>query len=244
MELESFISKTSVNEFASLIDHTLLKPSADLKLLEKYVEDTRRYKFKTLVLPLSLIPLAKSISGNTIRYATVVGFPLGTTTTEVKAYEALQAAEIGVSEIDMVINISLLKSGRYDEALRDIRDVVAIAKKNGVEVVKVIIETGLLTDEEKVKATELVVKAGADYVKTCTGFLGGEATIHDVSLLYRVARGRAKVKAAGGIRHALDAIVMILAGASRIGTSSGDKIIEEYIALKERGYIAPTSQRW
>ncbi|MET1160304.1 MAG: deoxyribose-phosphate aldolase [Thermoprotei archaeon] len=229
--IREYISKTSPRKFAELIDHTLLKPQADYKLLEKYVDDTRRYGFKALMLPLSLIPRAKEIAGNTIRLATVIGFPLGNTSTEVKIYEALQAAELGVSEIDMVININALKSGDYDTVLRDIRDVVSASKKHGIEIVKVIIETGLLTDEEKIKAAELVVKAGADYVKTCTGFLGGIATVHDVSLLYRVVRGKAKVKASGGIRHALDAIALVLAGADRLGTSSGDKIIEEYEKL-------------
>jgi len=228
-----FIEKTSVREFAQYIDHTLLKPEADHKLLEKYVEDTRKYGFKTLMLPLSLVPYAVEIGGRNIRYATVIGFPLGNTSTSVKVYETLQAVEYGVSEIDMVMNINLFKSGKYDLVLKDIKDVVAVAKKNGVEIVKVIIETTLLNDEEKKKASEIVVAAGADYVKTNTGFLGGGANIHDVSLIHSVVKERAKVKASGGIRYAYDTIALIIAGASRIGTSSGDKIIEEYIKIKE-----------
>ncbi|OYT38873.1 MAG: deoxyribose-phosphate aldolase [Desulfurococcales archaeon ex4484_58] len=234
VDLEEFLARTSVGGFASYIDHTLLKPVADYKLLEKYIEDTRRYRFKSLVLPLSLISKAKEIAGNTIRYATVIGFPLGNTSTDVKVYETMKAAELGVSEIDMVMNINCLKSHDYECVLRDIREVVGIAKKNNIEIVKVIIETSLLSDEEKIKATKLVVESGADYVKTSTGFLGGGATIHDVKLLYRVASNRVKVKASGGIRHAYDTIALILAGASRIGTSSGDKIIEEYMSLREK----------
>ncbi len=230
--MREFIEKTSSKEFASLIDHTLLKPSADHRVLEKYVEDTRRYGFKTLMLPLSLVPYAREIGGDNIKYATVIGFPLGNTSTQAKVYEVLDAVEKGVSEIDMVMNINLFKMGRYDEVLRDMAEVIGIAKKNGVEIVKVIIETSLLSDDEKKKATELVIKAGADYVKTNTGFLGGGATIHDVSLLYNISNGRIRVKASGGIRHAYDAVAMVLAGASRIGTSSGDKILEEYIKLR------------
>lgn len=234
MEFIDYVKKVKPREFAKLIDHTLLKPGADYKLLEKYVEDTRKYGFKTLVLPLSLIPLAREIAGNTIEYATVIGFPLGNTVTSVKVYEVMQAVEYRVSEIDMVMNINYFKSGRYDDVLRDIRDVVASAKKHGIGIVKVIIETSLLNDQEKKKAAELVVEAGADYVKTNTGFLGGGATIYDVSLIHRVVRERAKVKASGGIRHALDAVALVLAGASRIGTSSGDKIMEEYIKFYEQ----------
>ncbi len=230
--MREFIEKTSSKEFASLIDHTLLKPSADHRVLEKYVEDTRRYGFKTLMLPLSLVPYAREIGGDNIKYATVIGFPLGNTSTQAKVYEVLDAVEKGVSEIDMVMNINLFKMGRYEEVLRDMIEVIGIAKKNGVEIVKVIIETSLLSDDEKKKATELVIKAGADYVKTNTGFLGGGATIHDVSLLYNISNGRIRVKASGGIRHAYDAVAMVLAGASRIGTSSGDKILEEYIKLR------------
>ncbi len=233
MDILDYIQRNKPSDFAKLIDHTLLKPNADHKLLEKYVEDMRRYGFKTLMLPLSLVPLAREIAGNTIEYATVVGFPLGNTSTSAKVYEVMQAVEYGVSEIDMVMNINYFKMGRYDDVLKDISDVVAAAKKHGVKIVKVIIETTLLNDEEKKKAAELVVKAGADYVKTNTGFLGGGATIHDVSLLYKAVDGKIGVKAAGGIRHALDAVAMVLAGASRIGTSSGDKIIEEYIRLYE-----------
>ncbi len=231
--MSSLLEKLSVDKLASMIDHTLLKPTASYSDLEKYVEDTRKYKFSCLVIPLSLIDRVKEIAGNTIRLATVIGFPLGNTSTRVKVYEAIEAIEKGVSEIDMVMNMNYFKSRDYNLVLMDMKSVVEEARKHGCSVVKVIIETGLLSDEEKARAVELVVESGADYVKTSTGFLGHGATVHDVSLLYRIARGRVKVKASGGIRHALDTLAMIAAGAERIGTSTGDKIIEEFIRIKE-----------
>jgi deoxyribose-phosphate aldolase len=233
LDLEGLLEKLKPSDLASMIDHTLLKPNADYKLLEKYIEDTRKYGFAVLMLPPSLLLKAREITGNTVKLATVIGFPLGNTFTDAKVLETKLAAQAGASEIDMVMNINFFKSGDYERVLDDMKHVVNEARKNGIGVVKVIIETGLLSDEEKVKATELVVESGADYVKTSTGFIAGGATIHDVSLLYKTAKGRVKVKAAGGIRHALDALAMISAGASRIGTSTGDKIMEEFIHLKE-----------
>lgn len=235
MSLREIVEKTSVRELASVIDHTLLKPDADYRLLEKYVDDTKRYSFKLLMVSLSLVEKVRKIAGRTIEIGTVVGFPLGNTSTRAKVAEATEAAELGVSEIDMVMNITAFKSGDFELVKRDIKDVVEAAKNRGVRVVKVIIETGLLSDFEKLKAVELIVESGADFVKTCTGFLGGIATIHDVALLHEVSKGRIQVKASGGIRHALDALALIMAGASRIGTSSGDKIVEEFIKLKEGG---------
>ncbi len=231
--LEDLISSISPEKLASMIDHTILKPIADIKMLEKYIEDYRRYRFASLVVPPSLISLVREIGGKNIRIATVIGFPLGYTFTDAKVLETRRAAEDGAKEADMVINVNWLKMKRYDLVLEDIRRVVEEARRNDVEIVKVIIEAGLLTDEEKIKATKLVLQAGADYVKTSTGFTAGGATVHDVRLLYEAGEGRLKVKAAGGIRHALDALAMIAVGASRIGTSTGDKIMEEYIRLKE-----------
>lgn len=228
-----FIQKTKPSDFAKYIDNTLLKPNADYKTLEKYIDDTRKYGFKTLVLPPSLLEIAREISGNTIDYTTVIGFPLGSALTSVKIYEVLQVVDYGVSEIDMVMNINYFKMNKYDQVLRDIVEVTSVAKKHGINIVKVIIETTLLSDDEKIKATEIVIKSGADYVKTCTGFLGGGATIHDVLLINSFSKGRVKIKASGGIRHALDTVALILAGASRIGTSSGSEIMEEYLKIRE-----------
>ncbi|MCD6487678.1 MAG: deoxyribose-phosphate aldolase [Desulfurococcales archaeon] len=233
MDIMDFIRRTSVSEFARYLDHTLLKPGATYKDLEKAIEDTRRYGFATLVVSPFMLKKAAEIAGGNIRLATVVGFPLGTVLTETKVFEVVRAAEVGAKEIDMVMNIQAFKSRDYGIVYKDIAGVVKTAKENGIEVVKVIIETGLLTEEEKIKATQLVIEGGADYVKTSTGFIAGGATLHDVSLLYKVGSNKIKVKAAGGIRHAIDAIAMIIAGASRIGTSTANKIIEEYITLKQ-----------
>jgi len=232
VDIDDLISKITVRELASKIDHTLLKPYATYNDLEKYIDDVREYGFACLMIPSSLIPKAKEIAGNTIKLATVVGFPLGNCLTSAKIHEARLAIEYGAKEIDMVMNINFFKSRDYSKVLEDMKKVVFESKKYRAEIVKVIIETGLLSDEEKIKATELVIESGADYVKTSTGFLAGGATIHDVKLLYNIGKGRIKVKAAGGIRHALDALAMIMAGASRIGTSTGNKIMEEFIAIK------------
>lgn len=244
MELSPYIDlldKISIREFASMIDHTFLKPQASFKELEKYVNDARQCGFACIVVPPSLVEKAQEIAGGTVRIASVVGFPLGNTTTKIKVLEARELAVSGVSEIDMVMNVNFLKSGFLNYVAKDIEDVVKESKKLGVSIVKVIIETGLLTDEEKSIATELVVKAGADYVKTSTGFLGTGATVHDVALLYKASRGRVKVKASGGIRHALDALALIAAGASRIGTSAGDVIYEEFVKLKESSSLRPST---
>lgn len=227
-----FIREMSEKDFASMIDHTLLKPDANRALVEKYVKDALTYGFKTLVLPLSLIPVAKTIEPS-VKLCSVIGFPLGNVSTRVKVYETLVAAEEGVSEIDVVMNISFFKSGDYDSVLRDLVEVVGTAKRNGVETVKVIIETALLSDNEKRVASEIVLRSGADFIKTNTGFLGGGATVHDVSLIKSIVGDKLKIKASGGIRHALDAISLVFAGASRIGTSSGDVLMKEYLDLKQ-----------
>ena len=238
MSIMEFIRKTGAHEFAKYIDNTILKPDASLEIIRKYVDDTIKYKFQCLVVNPCHIGLVRELSKASIRVGTVIGFPLGANRTEVKVFEARKAIEDGASEIDMVMNISAFKSGNLDYVFNDIKAVVDEAKAHGDIVVKVIIEAGLLTDEEKVKAVEVIAKAGADYVKTSTGFIAGGATIHDVRLLYEASKGRLKVKASGGIRHAEDAIAMILAGADRIGTSTGTKIIEEFIRLRNKLYKA------
>lgn len=232
VKFDEVIYRVSPRELAERIDHTLLKPDADYKLLEKYVDDVKKYGFKLLMIPLSLVDRVREIAGRSIEIGVVVGFPLGNTSTRTKVSETIEAAELGASEVDMVMNINAFKSRDLDYVRRDISSVVEAAKSRGVRVVKVIIETGLLTDEEKARAVDVIFEAGGDYVKTCTGFLGSVATVHDVRLLYMASRGRLRVKASGGIRHALDALALIAAGASRLGTSSGDVIIEEYMKLR------------
>ncbi len=230
--VEEFIKKTSVEEFAGYIDHTIIKPEATTSKVLESVEEYKKYRFACLVL--SPYHSLQVLSKNTgIKVCTVIGFPMGYHPTEVKLQEAKMVLERGAKEIDMVMNIQAFKSGDYDYVLNDIKAMVELTHSYNA-LVKVIIETGLLSDDEKVRAAELVVRAGADYVKTCTGFLGGKATIHDVVLLKKTVGVKAGVKAAGGIRHAYDAVALILAGASRIGTSSGVKIIEEYKNLKEK----------
>ncbi|WP_440059377.1 deoxyribose-phosphate aldolase [Thermogladius sp. 4427co] len=231
--LMEYLNRISSSELASYIDHTMLKPQADYKQLEKYIGDCKRYGFKALVIPLSLVPKAIEISGKSVRIATVVGFPLGNTSTRSKIAEISEASELGVKEIDAVMNINAFKSGDYGYVLGELKNIVREARDRGIEVVKIIIETGLLTDEEKIKAAKLVLESGADFVKTSTGFLGEGATVYDVRLLYNAVEGKIGVKAAGGIRHVLDALAMIDAGASRIGTSTGDKIMEEFDRLKK-----------
>jgi len=230
---EEFIKRTDIKEFAKYIDHTLLKPQLTVDDVKKAINDYRKYNFATLVLNPYYVNVIKKLNINDIILCSVVGFPLGFNSTKVKVLEAKELLEQGVREIDMVMNINAFKSRDYSYVVNDIRAVVEVAKTYNA-IVKVIIETGLLTDEEKVKAVDLIINAGADFVKTSTGFIAGGATVHDVKLLKETARGRIKVKAAGGIRHAYDAIAMIIAGADRIGTSTGVQIVEEYMSLKRR----------
>jgi deoxyribose-phosphate aldolase len=234
--VRDFISRVSVEEFAKLIDHTMLRVEADRKALQKAFEEYTRYGFRCLVVsPYHVYILSREglIKGE-VCVASVVGFPNGYSVTEVKVAEARKLFELGAREVDMVANIQALKAGDMETFERDIASVVEVAKAfNGV--VKVIIETGLLTDEEKVRAVEAVAKAGAHFVKTSTGFQHNVpgATIHDIALLKKVSGGRVKVKAAGGIRHALDAVALVVAGADVIGTSASVQILEEYRRLRE-----------
>jgi len=228
---DEFIRKIDEKSCAKYIDHTLLKPQLTIDDVRKAIDHYKKYGFATLVLSPYYINVTNKLDITDVRLCSVVGFPLGFVSTSVKVFEAKELLEKGVCEIDMVMNISAFKSRDYSYVVNDIKSVVDVAKSYNA-IVKVIIETGLLTDEEKVKAVELIINAGADYVKTSTGFIAGGATVHDVRLLKEASQGRIKVKAAGGIRHAYDAIAMILAGADRIGTSTGVQIIEEYYLLR------------
>ncbi|GGE29875.1 deoxyribose-phosphate aldolase [Pullulanibacillus camelliae] len=218
----------SIN-YAKYIDHTLLKPEATEEQIAILCEEAKTYQFASVcVNPTWVKTAADALKGTDVKVCTVIGFPLGATTTTVKAFEADDAIKNGAGEIDMVINIGALKSGHENVVLKDIEAVVNVAK--GRALVKVIIETCLLTDEEKRKASELAVKAGADYVKTSTGFAGGGATPEDVRLMRDVVGPTIGVKASGGVRSLEDAQAMITAGASRIGASSGVKIIQGLIS--------------
>ncbi len=210
---------------ARMIDHTLLKPEATPEDIVKLCSEARTYHFASVCVNPSYVSLCKKeLADSDVKIATVIGFPLGATTTEVKRAEAEQALQNGADELDMVIHSGRLKSGDYDYVFNDINQVVLSAKRVNA-VCKVIIETALLTDEEKVKACLLAKKAKADFVKTSTGFSKGGATAGDVALIRYVVGSSVGVKASGGVRTMEDAKKMIASGASRIGASASVKIV-------------------
>lgn len=209
----------------SMIDHTLLKPDATKEDISLLCEEAKKYEFVAVCVNPYYISLCKELLNDSdVKIATVVGFPLGANTKEVKAFETIDAIKNGAQEIDMVINIAALKNKDYDVVMEDIKSVVDAAKDDAI--VKVIIETCLLTDDEKKKACEISLEAGADFVKTSTGFSTGGATVEDVKLMKSIVGDRMEVKASGGIRDLETANKMIEAGATRLGTSSGIKIVE------------------
>ena len=210
------------------IDHTLLKPDASQEQIETLIEEAKKYDFASVcVNPTWVNFAAQALKGTDVKVCTVIGFPLGANTPELKAFETSDAIQNGANEIDMVINIGALKSRNFDLVERDIRAVVEAAKGT---LVKVIIETCLLTDDEKVKACQLAQKAGADFVKTSTGFSTGGATVADVALMRKTVGPDMGVKASGGARSYEDALAFIKAGATRIGASSGVAIMEGDVA--------------
>ncbi|ADE31413.1 deoxyribose-phosphate aldolase [Streptococcus suis] len=205
------------------IDHTILKPETTQEQVEKILAEAKEYDFASVCVNPTWVALAaESLKDSDVKVCTVIGFPLGANTPAVKAFETKDAISNGADEIDMVINIGALKTGNYDLVLEDIKAVVAAS---GDKLVKVIIEACLLTDDEKVKACQLSQEAGADYVKTSTGFSTGGATVADVALMRKTVGPDMGVKASGGARSYEDAIAFIEAGASRIGASSGVAIM-------------------
>ncbi|KPV63194.1 MAG: Deoxyribose-phosphate aldolase [Candidatus Bathyarchaeota archaeon BA2] len=218
-------------QLAKMIDYTLLKPDATEDDIIKVCKEATKYNFASVCINPVYVSLAtKLLKGTGVKVCTVVGFPLGANAPEIKAFEAKNAIEKGAQEIDMVMNIGALKSGNYELVKKDMTAVIEVAKERNV-VTKVILECGFLTDEEKVTVCKLAKEAGADFVKTSTGFGPSGATIHDVKILKKVVGGNIGVKAAGGIRSYKDALMMIKAGADRIGASAGVEIVKE---LKER----------
>ncbi|GGF93388.1 deoxyribose-phosphate aldolase [Paenibacillus aceti] len=210
---------------ARMIDHTLLRADATQAEISKLIDEAKQYQFASVcVNPTWVAYSAEQLAGTEVKVCTVIGFPLGATISEVKAFEAKKAIEQGAQEVDMVINIGQLKAGNDSFVQQDIEAVVKAAA--GQALVKVIIETCLLTDDEKVRACELAVKAGADFVKTSTGFSTGGATAEDVALMRRTVGQQVGVKASGGVRSLEDVNRMIEAGASRIGASSGVSIMK------------------
>ncbi|NLV89190.1 MAG: deoxyribose-phosphate aldolase [Tissierellia bacterium] len=215
-----------MKDILGIIDHTLLKPDATDSMIENLCKEAIEYNFCAVCVNPYFVKLAKDLLKDTdIKVATVIGFPLGASTKEVKAFETLDAIKNGADEIDMVINIGALKNKDYDLVKEDIRSVVEAAK--GKAIVKVIIETCLLTEDEKKKACELSLEVGADFVKTSTGFSTGGATVEDVKLMKSVVGNEMGIKASGGIRDLETARRMVEAGATRLGASSGVKIAQE-----------------
>jgi len=222
----------SARELAHHIDHTLLKPEATRSEIMKVCDEALAYGFAAVVVnPCWIREVAQRLRGSEVKPCTVVGFPLGATVTDVKVFETRRAIFDGARELDMVINIGALKSGDDDLVEDDIRRVVEACHENDA-LCKVIIETALLTKEEKVKACLLARRAGADFVKTSTGFSKAGATIEDVALMRRIVGPEVGVKAAGGIRSAEIAQQMIQAGAKRIGASVGVKIVQEAASVR------------
>lgn len=214
-------------EVAKYIDHTLLKPDASQDQIAQLCYEARKYGFAAVcVNPTNVKLAAQLLKGSSVHVCTVVGFPLGATPPEVKAYEAQKAIDDGATEVDMVINVGALKSKDYALVERDIATVARTSHAGGA-ILKVIIEAALLSDEEKVIACQLAKTAGAEYVKTSTGFGPGGATVHDVDLMRHAVGPEMGVKAAGGIKSYEDAQAMIAAGATRIGASAGVKILQQ-----------------
>ncbi|MDM5452801.1 deoxyribose-phosphate aldolase [Peribacillus simplex] len=210
---------------AGLIDHTLLKADATKEQIKVLCEEAREYNFASVCVNPTWVKYASELlEGSEVKVCTVIGFPLGATTSETKAFETKDAISNGAHEVDMVINIGALKDKDDELVERDIRAVIAAS--TGKALSKVIIETSLLTEEEKVRACELAVKAGTDYVKTSTGFSTGGATVEDITLMRKTVGPDIGVKASGGVRNTSDAQKVIEAGATRIGASAGVSIVK------------------
>jgi len=225
---------------ARMIDHTLLKPDATHDQIAQLCYEARKYEFASVCVNPSHVRLcAELLRGSPVKVCTVIGFPLGATSTAVKVYETETAIRDGAAEIDMVINVGALKARDFELVAQDINEVVRIAHAAGA-IVKVIIETSLLDQDEKVTACLLSKEAGADFVKTSTGFSGGGATIEDVALMRRVVGPEIGVKASGGVKSYEDARSMVEAGATRIGASAGVKIVQG--EKEANGFEAPVLQ--
>jgi deoxyribose-phosphate aldolase len=213
-------------ELAKYIDHTILMPDTTQKTIKQFCKEAKEHKFAGVCFNPIHIPLAaKELKGTGLAVATVIGFPLGATTPAVKAFEAKEAVDNGATELDMVINIGAVKDGDFDLVEKDIRGVVEAA--HGEALVKVIIETCLLSDDEKVRVCKIAQKAGAEFVKTSSGFSTGGATKEDVALMKNTVGESMGVKASTGVRSAEAVVTMVNAGARRIGTGRGVAIISE-----------------
>jgi len=225
----------SQERLASVIDHTLLKPEATSEQIIKLCEEAAAWKFASVcVNPIYVSLAAEKLAGSSVKVCTVIGFPLGASAPAVKATETSNALSDGATEVDMVLPIGQLKSGDYKSVYDDIRGVVRAAGDKAI--VKVILETSLLTEEEKIAACLLAKKAGADYVKTSTGFGGGGATVEDIALMRAVVGPFMGVKASGAVRSQKDALAMLAAGATRVGASSSVAIVQGEPSTASGGY--------
>lgn len=217
------------------IDHTLLKQNATEEQIEELCADARKFDFMSVCInPTWVKKAAESLVGTDVKVCTVIGFPLGANTTNTKIFEAKEAVENGATEVDMVINVGALKDKNYDLIAKDIDGVYQAVK--GKALLKVIIETCLLSDEEKIKVCEIAKEIGVGFVKTSTGFSTGGANVEDVALMRKIVGSEVGVKASGGVRSLQDALDMIEAGATRLGSSSGVVIMKE---LEEKSNVEP-----
>ncbi|EKB56952.1 deoxyribose-phosphate aldolase [Falseniella ignava] len=209
-----------------LIDHTLLKADATSAQIKQLCQEAKDYDFKSVCVNPAFVPQATELlKGSDVEVCTVIGFPLGANTTATKVFEAKDAIANGATEVDMVINISQAKDGQWEAVEEEIKQIAEAVK--GKAVLKVIVETALLTDEEIKNATEATVNAGADFVKTSTGFSTRGASLNDVQIMNTVTQGRIGIKASGGVSNRQDALNMVEAGATRIGASKGIQIVSE-----------------
>ena len=226
--MNEIIANLTVKQLAGMIDHTFLKPFGTAENIEKLCAEARKYEFAMVAInPAEVETCVKLLEGSPVRVGAAIGFPLGQTTTECKAFETRDAIAKGATEIDTVINVRALQKGRLDIVKKEIEEMVAICRPAGV-ICKVILETCYLSDAEKETVCRIAKEAGVDFVKTSTGFGTAGATVEDVALMRRVVGPEIGVKAAGGIRDLDTALAMIKAGATRIGTSSGVTIVEAY----------------
>ena len=224
----------TTTQLASMIDHTALKPDVTRDQIVQLCMEAIQFRFGAVCVAPAWVELVReTLVNSSVRIATVIGFPHGNTLSAVKAFEAMQAIERGAHELDMVIAVGVLKSGDRNAVIHDIRSVVEAARARYGTLVKVILETALLTDAEKVLACQLSELAGANFVKTSTGFADGGATLDDVALLRRTVGNRLGVKAAGGIKNLSTALAMIEAGANRLGCSSSVSVMKEFFAENE-----------
>jgi deoxyribose-phosphate aldolase len=235
-------SKLSAADVARMIDHTLLQAESTETQIQQLCREAKQHRFASVCVNPTWVPLARTLlTDSLVKVATVIGFPLGATLPEVKAFETERAIQSGAHEIDMVINVGRLKSGYHQVVFQDVTSVVAVAKRSGA-IVKAIIETALLTEEDKVAACVLAQAGGVDFIKTSTGFSTAGATVADVALIRRVVGPTLGIKAAGGIRSIQLLQELVAAGATRIGARYSVKLMEELVGTNSGGHVPPNKK--